>query len=319
MERRVAVHLVLIVVFGQIHSATFKIERYSTNDSQGVLVSFGKATGKFEALEFDLDNSGYFCLKHTDRAYLNFYFSKTNELQEVLFFRIDDASYKRYGKKEAYEHDQDIDTKKKVCFFFGFWRLSKDSVVQYEVFITFLSEVQRIESSQVAYFSFSLNKNNFESYLYTDEVPASDKISKEIKKVKESEEYNSKLENLHNYDGEQQLLIGFLKGHFEGGTRVNLSIDNENYRREKDGNFYMVIYNDQVTNKDVKDALDNFVKSSSSEKVENRFASITFNQSNLYIETNYQSPSLDETPKNEKEVGDKKGGANNAKGSKQHI
>ena len=318
MQTRIAVHLVLICVFGQIHSATFKIGKFSFEDSRGVLVSFGIANDESEATMYNSKTSDYFCLKHTEQAYLNFFYSEYNKLEEKIFFRIDNQKYEEI---KSYEHNVEISKKRNLCFLFGSWMLRKGfDGTQYEVYITFLSQIQIIEPTKVAYFSLFLSHENIMSHLSIDNNKNLGKISDEIDMAIASVKDQSKKNKFTRFNERQKLLIGFLKCYHKQSYVVNLSIDSDSYTEIKDGNFHMMIFNDEISNKDIKDALDNFIASPTYEKVENKFASITCNENYINIKTKYEFPALKETSKKDNVPRNEKGKPpKNLKIFKQHI
>ena len=164
METRVAVHIVLICVFGQIHSVTLKIERYSAEDSVGASVSFGKTNKQVKAVEIESRTYGYFCLKHTEQAKINYSFSAENRMDLKVYFKID---ANKYRLRKIHEHDLNIKENRAACFIFGTWFFEKRNANdKIEIYLTYLSDVYSIDDRQLLFLKLNLDEGTVKSYMY---------------------------------------------------------------------------------------------------------------------------------------------------------
>ena len=287
MEARVAVHLVLICVFGQIHSAKFKIERYSAEDSVGVMVSYGATNENTKIEKFTLRSSGPICLKHMEKIQIYYPSTSEKKLDLKLFFKVDD---KKYEMKTTYEHGIEIDENSQACFLLGTWRFPRQNAGEkLEIFITYLSKVNSIGYREVVNLILNLKDTEIESFMQVSKDANNKADSKDLSSAKTSKSSSKVLKNIiKNYDSKEQSIIGYLACSRRKDEIINFSIDSTIFVQKEIGELKLTFYNKKITKESEELAVKKLISSSSTMFFENEFGFLSCQYlNNFYVKSKY--------------------------------
>lgn len=318
MERRVAVHLVLIVVFGQIHSAKIKVEKYSDDYTVGAMVSYGVTDNKHELLGHYKPTSGVFCLKHSQKINLYYPMSPGLTKKTKIYFKIDGN---KYHLRKTHEPDLDIDEKKEACFLYGTWIFSWESAItKIEFYFTYLSDVFSIVNRQLLNLNLSFSEGTLKSYIYvnkSEDYLKEDKVSLSI--------LSSKIEALvgklfKGYDERYYGVIGYVAGFYGRNATIKFKIDSSTFIRSGNGNLNMVFYNKTVDKIKDAEAMINYIKNYSNTYTKNYLAEMKGDEYGFTLKLLYKLPGTDDSEKDNlvSEIEEDEA-ANIANGFKQHI
>ena len=326
MRTKLAIPVVLLLVFGRLHSLDFNIEKISETDLLnnqvyiGVVLSYGETNDRSFTTTNGVQRTKFGCLHNESRFRIGYHVPKDSQLQISLNVGSKD---KPFENLESYYKDVEGDEKHDFCFLFGTWWPSEtNESKKIEIYIDLVEPIRSIWFRDVFYLNSVSNNGVLKSSLYmtkerkkitVEDLDKSFAYKKKDEQEKELEPEEEEISDpalkekyeikklIAKFEKNEQTVVGNMRCDVSKETQFDIVFGLKTVKPQGNGEFNMAFITNRIDKNEEEKAAKEFAEVGATKVVDTMWATLKCGDNGVDLVSKYKFPVQNEEEVKEKE------------------